>query len=168
MRGRLRNPGIVSAALAVWFGLSAVAFADGAHDRTQFGGSITVAAGEETGELTCFGCSVRVRGHVTGDVTVVGGSVVVEDQGQIDGDATVVAGGARFDKNVKVAGDVTVVGGQLRRDPTSSVGGDVTNLGGGIWMIVIFVLPLAIVGGFLALVVWLIRRLLRPAVPATA
>jgi cytoskeletal protein CcmA (bactofilin family) len=162
------SPGfrIVSVCVLMLLAMSAVAFADGSHDRTQVGSNISVGPGEEAGELTCFGCSVRVRGHVTGDVTVFGGSISVEDQGQVDGDATAFAGGIRLEREVKVAGDVSVFGGRVRRDPSASIGGDVTNFGGAGWMILIFVLPLAIVGLFVAFIVWLIRRLLRPAIAA--
>ncbi len=73
-------------------------FADGDRDRTQFGHRITIGPGEEVSDVTCFGCSVHVRGHVAGDVTTFGGSVVVEDQGQIDGDLTTFDGDLRLDK----------------------------------------------------------------------
>jgi hypothetical protein len=147
---------------------SSVAFADGSHGRTQFGHDIVVAPDEEVGDVTCFGCSVRVRGHVTSDVTVFAGSLIIEDQGQVNGDATVFAGGIRLDKESKVSGDITVFGGQLHRDSAASIGGDVTNFSGPGWIFLIFGLPLAILGAFIALIVWLVRRLTRPSVPATA
>ena len=148
--------------------LSSTAFADGARDRTQFGHNIIIGPGEEASDVTCFGCSVRVRGRVTTDVTTFGGSIVVEDQGQIGGDATSFGGDVRLDKEVKIQGDVTVFGGQVRRDASSTIGGDVTNFGGSGWLLLVFGLPLAIFGAFVALVVWLVRRLMRPAMPVAA
>jgi len=148
--------------------LPSAAFAAGNHDRTQVGSDISVGPAEETGELTCFGCSIRIRGHVTGDVTAFGGSIVVEDQGQIDGGATAFGGGMRLDNAAKVSGDVTVFGGKLRRDPAAIVGGEVTSFAGAGWILLIFVLPLAFVGAFVALMIWLIRRLLRAAMPVAA
>jgi len=148
--------------------LSATAFADGSHERTQVGNNISIGPGEEVSEATCFGCSIRVRGHVAGDVTTFGGNIVVEDQGQVDGDATSFGGGIRLDKDVKVSGDVTVFGGRIRRDPAATVGGDVTTMGGPGWIVLIFLAPLIVLGIFVALVVWVIRRLLRPSVPAAA
>ena len=148
--------------------LSSTAFADGARDRTQFGHNIIVGPGEEASDVTCFGCSVRVRGRVTTDVTTFGGSIVVEDEGQIGGDATSFGGDVRLEKEVKVQGDVTVFGGQIRRDATATIGGDVTNFGGTGWLILVFGLPLAIFGAFLAFIVWLVRRLMRPAMPVAA
>jgi cytoskeletal protein CcmA (bactofilin family) len=138
------------------------------RDLTQVGHTIVIGSGQEVGDATCFGCSIRVHGHVNGDVTSFGGSVTVEDQAQIDGDVTVFGGGIRIDHDVKVAGDITVFGGQIHRDATASIGGDVTSFSGGGWILLIFVLPLVLFGGFVVLVVWLIRRLLRPAMPAVA
>ena len=137
--------------------LSSAAFADSARDRTQVGSNISVGPEEEVSEATCFGCSIRVRGHVSGDVTVFGGSLVVEEQGQIGGDATVFGGNVRIEKEVKIL-----------RDPGAIVGGDVTTMGGPGWVFLIFLLPLIFFGVFVALIVWLIRRLLRPAVPVAA
>lgn len=135
---------------------------------TQVGNNINIGADEEVSDATCFGCSIRVRGHVSGDVTAFGGSVVVEDQGQVGGDATVFGGDIRIDKEAKVARDVTVFGGRIRRDPASTVGGDVTTMGGPGWIVLIFLVPLIFLGLFVALIVWLIRRLTRPSVPAAA
>src|SRR6266536_350508 len=77
--------------------LSSAAFADGSRDRTQVGHSISIGPGEEVTDATCFGCSIRVRGHISGDVTAFGGSVMVEDQGQVNGDATVFGGDIRLE-----------------------------------------------------------------------
>lgn len=168
LRCLLRLSACLLLCVVLCVGLSAAAIADGGRDRTQVGNNISVGPGEEVGELTCFGCSIRVRGHVAGDVTAFGGSIVVEDQGEVNGDATVFGGGIRLEKDVRVSGDVTVFGGRVRRDPAATVGGDVTTFGGAGWMLLIFVLPLAFVGLFVAFVIWLIRRLLRPSVPAAA
>jgi hypothetical protein len=148
---------------------SRAAFADGSHDRTQFGHNISIAPGEEVADVTCFACSVRVRGHVAGDVTTFGGSIVVEDDGQIAGDTTSFAGDVRLDQGVKIAGDITVFGGRLQRDATATVSGDVTNFSGRGWLVLIFGLPLILLGAFLALIFWLVRRLMRrPATPMAA
>ena len=148
--------------------ISAFALANESSDRTQVGHDITIGPDEEVSDATCFGCSVRVRGHVTSDVTVFGGSIVVEDQGEIGGDVTTFGGGVRLDKEARLAGDLTVIGGQIRRDPASSVAGDVTNFAGSIWLFLIFGLPLVILGGIIALIVLLVRRLMQPSLPATA
>lgn len=171
MRHLVRRLAILTPCFVLFVLLSPAAFADGGREHTQVGQNINVGAGENVGDLTCFGCSIRVRGHVTGDVTAFGGGIVVEDQGQIEGDATTFGGGIRLDKEVKISGDVTVFGGGLRRDPAASIGGDVTNFGGPLWIFLIFGLPLVFLGAFVALIIWIVRRLMRtpaPAPPATA
>jgi hypothetical protein len=149
--------------------LCTAALADGSHDRTQVGRNITIAPDEDAGDVTCFGCSVRVRGHVSSDVTTFGGSVFVEDQGEVDGDLTTFGGNILLDKSVKVGGDVTVFGGHIRRDPAASIGGDVTSMGGGLgWIILLASIPFILLGAFIALIVWLIRRLTQPSIAASA
>jgi hypothetical protein len=141
---------------------------DAPHDRTHFGSDISVGPNEQVGDVTCFFCSVRVRGHVDSDVTVFGGSILIEDEGEVGGDVTDFGRGVRLEKDVKVAGDVTTFGGPVRRDSEASVGGDVTTFNGSLWLLLIFGLPLVIFGALLALVIWLVRRLIRPSVPVTA
>jgi len=148
--------------------ISTAAFGQGSHDRTQFGHNISIGAGEEATEVTCFGCSVRVRGHVGSDVTTFGGSIIVEGQGEVGGDTTSFGGSVRLEKEAKVAGDVTVFGGQVHRDAGATVSGDVTNFSGAGWIALIFGLPLLIFGAVIAFIVWLVRRLMRPAVPVVA
>ena len=148
--------------------LSNAAFADRDRDRTQVGSNINIGPEEEVSDATCFACSIRVRGRVSGDVTAFGGSIVIEDQAQVSGSATTFGGDFRIDKAAKVAGDVTVFGGRMRRDPESAIGGDVTNMGGHGWIFLIFLMPLIILGALVGLLIWVIRRLLRPSVPAAA
>ena len=149
--------------------LGVPAFADGSHDRTQFGHDVIVGADETVAEVTCFSCSVRVRGHVDGDVTTFGGSVAVEHEGFIGGDTTTFGGDVRLDGGANVK-DVTVFGGRIRRDSGASVGGDVTTFGGGtgLWLFIVFGLPFLVLGAFIALIVWLVRRFTRRAVPVPA
>ena len=156
------------ACLILLFGVSFAAFADNPRDRTQFGHNINVGPNEEVAEVTCFGCSVRVQGHVAGDVTTFGGSVTVEDQGEIGGDVTTFGGNLRLYKEGTVNGDASVFGGRLNRDPSATVKGSVTNMAGAGWIFVIFVAPFVVLGLIIWFVVWIIRRLLRSSVPATA
>jgi hypothetical protein len=148
--------------------VSTTAYANDTHDRTQVGSSINVGPGEEVNEATCFGCSIHVRGHVAGDVTTFGGSIIVEDGGQVDGDATSFGGGVRLEREVKVGGDITVFGGRVYRDSDASVGGDVTSMGGPGWLLVIVAMPFVFLGLFVWAVIWVVRRLLRPSVAAAA
>jgi hypothetical protein len=149
--------------------LGAPAFAGGSHDRTQFGHDVTITSGEQVAEVTCFSCSVRIRGHVDGDVTTFGGSVVVERDGVVGGDTTTFGGDVRLDGGANVK-DITVFGGRVRRDSGASVGGDVTTFGGGtaLWLFIVFGLPFLVLGAFIVLIVWLVRRFSRRAVPVPA
>jgi hypothetical protein len=150
--------------------LGASAFAEETHERTQFGHEIVIGPEEKASDVTCFSCSVRVRGRVSGDLTTFGGTVVIEQDGEVAGDTTVFAGDLRLESGARVR-EVTVFGGKFRRDPSASVRGDVTTFGGGapLWLFLIFGLPFVVVGAFIALIVWLIRKFSRrPAVPAAA
>ncbi len=156
-------------ALAV-FGLlfASTSFADNAHQITQMGHDIVVGQGQKTGDLTCFGCSIRIHGaEVAGDVTSFGGTISVDDQSQVDGDVTAIEGNARVEKYASVAGDLTVLGGQLRRDPASHVDGDVTSMGGRGWFWLILAAPFALLGLVIALIVWFVQWIRRPT-PAHA
>ncbi len=155
-------------ALCCFLALSGVAFADGGGERTQFGHDITVAPGETVTNVTCFGCSVRIRGHVGTDVTVFGGSVIVEDEGSVGTDVTTFGGNLLLDKGVKVGHDVTIFGGRLQRDSEALIGGDVTTFTGSFWMILVFVLPILVLLGFIALIIWIVRRTTHRTVPVTA
>jgi hypothetical protein len=148
--------------------LSAAAFADGSHDRTQFGHDITVGPEEDVSEVTCFGCSVRVRGRVAGDVTTFGGAIVVEDQGQVGGDLTSFGGNLRLEKEANIGGDVTIFGGRIHRDDSAKIGGDVSTFSGRFWLLLIFGLPFVILGGFIALIVWIVRMVTRREAPVPA
>lgn len=139
------------------------------HDRTQFGHEIVIGTDEKSGDVTCFSCSVRIRGQVAGDVTTFGGTVTIEQDGEVTGDTTVFAGDLRLEPGAKVRA-VTVFGGKVRRDPTATIHGDVTNFAGGtaLWLFVIFGLPFVFLGALIALVIWIIRRVSRPAIPVAA
>ena len=149
--------------------VSAPAFADGSHDRTQFGHDIVISSNDKATEVTCFGCSVHVRGEVATDVTVFGGNVVIEEDGKVGADTTVFGGDLRLDNGAEVR-DVTVFGGKIHRDPGATVNGDVTTFAGGaaLWLFLIFGLPIVILGALIGFVIWLVRRYSRPSMPMPA
>lgn len=138
------------------------------HDRTQFGTDISIGPNEQVSDVTCFGCSVRVRGHVSGDVTVFFGGVTIEEQGEVSGDVTNFGRGVRLERNTRVDGDVTAFGGAIRRDSDASIGGDVTNFNGSLWMLLVFGLPFVIFAAAVALIVWIVRRIVRYSAPVPA
>jgi hypothetical protein len=136
-------------------------------DRFQMNHDIHIQPDEKVGDVTCIGCSVYVRGQVSGDVTTIAGSVFAEPGASIAGDVTTIGGNARVESGTQVAGDLTAIGGDLRRDPQATVAGDVTIMGGQGWVFLIFLLPFALLGGIIALIIWLIQRNRRPTpIPA--
>lgn len=159
---------LFSACLLLCLTLSTNAFATSKADRTSWGHNISIGPNEQASDVTCIGCSIRIRGQVAGDVTSVAGSIFIEDQGQVAGDVTAVAGNVALDKAVKIAGDVTVVGGEMRRDSQANVAGDVTSVGGRGWIVPILLAPIVILGLLVAFIVWLVQRLRRPAPHAAA
>jgi hypothetical protein len=149
---------------------SAYTFAEN-RDLFQSNHDIRVEPGDKARDVTCLRCSIYVRGEVSGDVTAIGGNVILQDGAQVHGDTTSVFGDIRLEPETSAARDVTAVGGSVRRDPQAAVKGDVTSLEGGGWLMLIVVLPLVIFGGFLALVGWIVFWLVRrnrQRIPVTA
>ena len=159
---------MLGALVLLCLALSSAAFAKNNPSYTQFGHNINIGPSEAVGELTCFACSIRVRGQVAGDVTTFGGSIVIEDQGQVAGDVTTFGGDIRLDRGVKIAGDATVFGGQIRRDSGATISGDVTSMGGHGWLVPIVLIPFVVLGLLVAFVIWLVQRVRRPSTPAVA
>ena len=148
--------------------LSGAAFANDNPSYTQFGHNISIGPNEQVGELTCFGCSIRVRGQVAGDVTAFGGNIVIEDQAQVAGDVTAFGGDLRLDGGVKIAGGATVFAGRIQRDPQATISGDVTTMGGRGWLLPMILAPFVVLGLLIALVVWIVQRARRPSLSAAA
>ena len=136
-------------------------------DRVQFNHDIHIGPNDRVGDATCIGCSIHVRGQVSGDVTTIAGSVALESGASVAGDVTVIGGKARAESGTQVAGDLTAIGGDLLRDPQAAIAGDVTTVGGGRWVFLIFLLPFVFLGGIIALIIWIVQRNRRPA-PAPA
>ena len=168
-RGNRSSLSLSLAAVALLgLALSGTAYAKNTPTYTQVGHNITIGPQKQVADLTCFGCSIRVRGQVAGDVTAFAGSVVIEDNAQVAGDITVFGGDIRLDQAVKVAGDATVFGGEIRRDPQATISGDVTSMGGRVWLVPILLSPFVILGLLIAFVIWLVQRMRRPSLPAAA
>lgn len=148
-------------------GLSGNALAKSRPDRTQFNRDIRVESGEKTGDITCFNCSIYIRGEVSGDATAFRGRIVVETGASVAGDVTAFLGDVRVEPTSKVAGDVTVFGGALHRDTGAAIAGDVTSFENKAWVFLILLSPLIFVGLIVALIVWLVQRS-RGRVPVAA
>lgn len=158
---------------AHWLLLSALLFvvatprtlhASGKDERVQFGRSIVVEEGEETGDVVCIGCSIRMMG-TCGDVVAVGGSVSID--GTVNGDAVAIGGGMHLGENASISGDVVTVGGGLSRHPNAVVKGDVNVRSGSFVFLGLFLIPLIPLVLIVALIVWLVKPN-RPRAPIRA
>jgi len=140
----------------------------GDPERTRFGQNIYVAAGEHPQEVTCFFCSIYLRGQVSGDVTAIGGKVVLEEPAQVGGDVTAIVGDVVVGSGTKIAGDLSAVGGRLQRSPTAVIGGEVTPIQKSRWLTLLLVSPLVVIGVLIAATVWFVRYLRRPRIVRAA
>jgi len=152
---------VTTFALVGVFSLAAAAETRG--DRVQIGRDIFVDSGEKVGDVVCVLCSIRTRGQVAGDMVAIMGKIVLEQGAQAAGDVTSVGGGVRLESGTQVAGGVTAIAGEVRRDPQASIAGDVTDLSGRGWMLLLILAPFLLFGGSLALIIWIIQRVRRPA-----
>jgi cytoskeletal protein CcmA (bactofilin family) len=135
--------------------------------RVQIGRDIIVQAGEKNSDVVCIACSIRIHGQTAGDVVAVAGSITLEQGAQVAGDTVAVVGDIRLQAGAQIAGSVTTVAGAVRRDPQATIASDVTSLEGSAWMLLILLVPLMMVGGVIALIIWLVQRSRRP-VPVAA
>jgi hypothetical protein len=164
---RLASIMTIAAILVLLPSMAAGARAARSNDRVQIGRSIVVEPGENVGDVVCIVCSIRVRGQTAGDAVAIGGSISLEDGAQIAGDTVAMAGSVHLESNTKVGGDVVAVAGRIRRDPQAVIGGDVTSIGGVGWAVPILLAPFLLLGGIVALIIWLVQRNRRTAaVPA--
>ncbi len=132
------------------------------EDRVEFGRNITIQAGQTSGDISCFNCSVYVRGRVNGDIAVFGGRVVVE--GSVKSDIAVFWGTVRIEDGAQAGGDVAVFGGAIRRAPTAAIHGEVVSFGRG-WVLLPVIVMVVIVWLIVALIVWLVTRNRRASAP---
>lgn len=130
-------------------------------DRFQSSHDIRVDAADKPNDVTCLNCSIYVSGEVIGDVTAINGHVILENGALVHGDTTTILGDIRLGANTSAGGDVTAIVGTVERDSQAAVKGDVTALQGGGWVFLVIILPLAIFGGLVTLVVWIIFWLVR-------
>jgi len=148
--------------LAVSALFAAPGLAQQSSNHVQINHDIFVEPGQKSGDLVCVNCSIFVRGEVAGDVVTVHGNVVIEQGAQVAGDVTTVLGNVRIQSAGQVRGDAVAVGGAVRSEPQATIGGNVTSLSGAGWILLVVLLPMAFMGGLIALIVWLIARMRHP------
>jgi hypothetical protein len=154
-RGRL-------ALMALLFSLCACvsARAEG-RDIVEFGNDIVVHEGEEAHDTVCFLCSIEVDGTVHGDMVAFLGNIRV--RGHAERDAVAFLGNISLGENASIDRDVVVFAGSLHNGPGSSIGNDRV-----VFPRFLFLMPLAVLAGIIALIVWAIRSLAyrdRPVYP---
>jgi hypothetical protein len=147
-----------SLVICIGFLLGASAAALAAPEQFQMGHDIHIAADQKTGDVSCLNCSIYIHGEVAGDAFALNGDVVLETGAQLAGDITTLHGDARLADGSKVSGDVTSIGGTVRKQPLAAISGDVSSMSGSGWVLLVFLVPVAILGAIIALVVWLVQR----------
>jgi hypothetical protein len=144
------------AAILLIFATTA-AFARSDDDRVSIGSNITVAEGENAGDIVCILCSVHVGGDVKGDVVVILGSLTVDANRSISRDTVVLGGDLNMKEDSTIGGDLSVVAGDSSLSTNATVHGSRTVLPGRFWLLVPFA-PLLVLIGIIWLIVYLVRR----------
>ena len=96
------------------------------EDRVIFGGSYTLGAGEVLdGDLLVLGGKVEIGtgARVAGNVTIVGGDTRID--GRVDGDVSQVGGKLVLEENSHVYGDVINNGGSVQRLEGAQLDGEI-------------------------------------------
>lgn len=94
------------------------------EDRMVAGSSVIISRHELVRDLTVVGGNVDIRGIVTGDLAVMGGSATLRSGAQVEGDVEVVGGKLKLEDDAVVRGDVAVTGGRLDRGSGSTILGE--------------------------------------------
>lgn len=150
---------MVSAFTFILIAASGPLYASGG-DRVQIGRSIAIAENEDTGSVVCIGCSIRIDG-TSDEAVAIGGNIIVT--GTVKGDLAVVGGSATLEDNAIVDGDVSTVGGNVSRHAGAVVKGAVNSVAGTPVLLGLLLVPLILVGLFIALIVWLVKPKRRPS-----
>ncbi|MDI1451578.1 polymer-forming cytoskeletal protein [Polyangium sp. 6x1] len=95
-------------------------------DRDVVGQSLVIEKDEVVKDVHLIGGTLTVKGIVTGDVEVAGGTVTLEPGAHVMGDVQVMGGSVHVKKGARLDGDSQIVGGKLEREEGAVVGGDVS------------------------------------------
>lgn len=109
---------------------AALGVASAASETSNVMGSIEVAAGEHTGNLSSVNGSVRVgENAVVGRAKTVNGSIELGSRASA-AEAATVNGSINLQQGVRVDGDVQTVNGRLNVESGAEVRGDLKNVNG--------------------------------------
>jgi len=115
-------------------------------ERSAFGESLRIEAGEDVVNATAIGGSLTVLGRVRGNAVAMGGSVTLAPEGRVEGDAIAIGGSVNLAPGARVEGNGIAVGGTVMVEEGSFLGGDNVGLGGALPRIVGSVVS-GVVGG---------------------
>ena len=95
------------------------------RDVEVFGNDLRIAEDETVRNVTVMGGSVEIEGHVTGNLSVLGGSAHLHSGAIVDGDASVTGGSIAVDPGARIDGNLGVLGGSIEGAENAKVGGSV-------------------------------------------
>ena len=92
-------------------------------DRIVISGPVTIAPGQDAGDVVVANGDVTVLGRVTGDLVVVNGTVRI--RGRVDGDVTAISDRVLVGPRARVGGDVAYADKKPVVAPGARITGDV-------------------------------------------
>lgn len=95
---------------------------DDGDDLKVMGGRGELAKGRSVRNVTVMGGTCDLFGHVTGDVSVMGGRVNLHDGAIVDHDITTMGGHVEIEKGAEVRGRMNTLGGTIHKENGAKVG----------------------------------------------
>lgn len=95
-------------------------------DREVVGQNLMIDKDEVVRNVQLVGGSLTIKGTVTGDVDLVGGTVDLEPGSRVMGDIQVMGGSVEVKNGARIDGDTQIVGGRLQRHEGALVHGNVS------------------------------------------
>lgn len=95
-------------------------------DREVVGQNLVIEKDEVVRNVQLVGGSLVVKGTVTGDVELVGGTVELDPGSRVMGDVEVMGGSVDVKNGARIDGDTQIVGGHLQRAEGAQVHGNVS------------------------------------------
>lgn len=95
-------------------------------DREVVGQNLVIDKDEVVRNIQLVGGSLVIKGTVTGDVDLVGGTVELDPGSRVMGDIQVMGGSVDVKNGATIDGDTQIVGGHLQREEGAQVHGNVS------------------------------------------
>jgi DUF4097 and DUF4098 domain-containing protein YvlB len=124
-----RRPGLVFLLIVLTVS-AALGVAWAASETTRVMGSIDIAAGEHTGDLSAVNGSIRIgENALVGNARTVNGSITLASHASA-AELKTVNGSVRLQEDARVSGDVQTVNGKLSLETGADVAGALKNVNG--------------------------------------